>query len=97
MKYITILFALFMAAVVVAADRGTLPASIKALYDFPNGDKVGHFVLLGILSFLVNWTVLSNSPHRSLRPVLIGSGIIGLWRSRSRNSRNATSARAHST
>ncbi|MGC8857073.1 MAG: VanZ family protein [Anaerolineae bacterium] len=30
--------------------------------DFPHGDKVGHFLLFGILSFLINLTTL-----RSLR------------------------------
>ena len=57
MKKITILFGLFIIAVIILADTGHL-GFLAFLYDFPNGDKVGHFVLYGILSFLVNLTFL---------------------------------------
>lgn len=35
------------------ADEGGLPVFISALYTFPYGDKVGHFLLMGVLTFLV--------------------------------------------
>jgi polysaccharide biosynthesis protein VpsQ len=54
MKWLTILFILFMLAIIILADLGAIPAPIKMVYRFPNGDRVGHFVLYGILTFLVN-------------------------------------------
>ncbi|AHG92787.1 hypothetical protein J421_5252 (plasmid) [Gemmatirosa kalamazoonensis] len=42
------------AAIVVAADRNTLPPFIKHLYDWPGGDKVGHVTLLAVLTLLVD-------------------------------------------
>jgi hypothetical protein len=50
MKWLALVFSVFILAVIVGADMGTLLHAIRALYDFPNGDKVGHFVLFGLLS-----------------------------------------------
>ena len=63
-KWLTLAFIAFMAAVVLLADRGQLPGFITALYAFPEGDKVGHFVLFGILAFLLNNSVSLAPPHR---------------------------------
>jgi hypothetical protein len=46
------LFILFISWVIIAADSGTIPPAIRALYRFPGGDWVGHFVLYGILAWL---------------------------------------------
>jgi polysaccharide biosynthesis protein VpsQ len=53
-QIITLLFFVFILFVIFTADTGILPRLITMLYVFPNGDKVGHFFLLGILAFLVN-------------------------------------------
>ncbi len=45
-------FCLFLAWVIYAADTGTFPPFIRALYKFPGGDWVGHFVLYGLLTWL---------------------------------------------
>jgi hypothetical protein len=47
--------AVLMAAfiVIVLADTGDL-GFLHAAYDFPGGDKAGHFVLFGMLSLLTN-------------------------------------------
>jgi VanZ family protein len=45
-------FLLFLLAIAVMADRGTLPVWIRNFYRFPGGDWVGHFVLYGGLAFL---------------------------------------------
>jgi polysaccharide biosynthesis protein VpsQ len=47
------LFFLFLLFVIWAADAGQMPSLFHALYDFPNGDRVGHVVLYGVLSFLI--------------------------------------------
>ncbi|CAK8724561.1 VanZ family protein [Candidatus Electrothrix aarhusensis] len=49
-----ILFLVFFLYVVYSANQGNLPFFIRRLYMFPGGDKVGHFILLGIASFLAN-------------------------------------------
>ena len=53
-KWLAFAFSIFIIVVIVLADMGTLPGLIRGLYDFPNGDKLGHFILYGILSLLLN-------------------------------------------
>ncbi len=52
-RWLTLGFVIFLALVFVWADSGALPAPLVSLYAFPEGDKVGHFVLYGLLSFLL--------------------------------------------
>jgi hypothetical protein len=52
-RWLTLGFVLFLGLIFFWADRGSLPGPIVALYAFPQGDKVGHFVLYGLLSFLL--------------------------------------------
>ncbi len=63
MKYLTALFAIFIAVVISLADAGQL-GFLRGLYDFPYGDKAGHFLLYGILAFLVNLLALRSFPNR---------------------------------
>ena len=70
--FLAAVFFLFIAAIVVLADQGRLPGIIAALYDFPNGDKVGHFFLMGGLSLLVNLAL----PARPLRHHLLASLLV---------------------
>lgn len=52
-KLPALLFLVFILLVILAADAGSLPPLIHAVYDFPGGDKAGHFILYGILAFLL--------------------------------------------
>ncbi len=61
----TALFTLFILAIVLAANTGRFPSLLKRFYDFPGGDKAGHFVLFGILSFLLNKSALIHFPKRN--------------------------------
>ena len=70
MKYLAALFALFIVAVIVLADINQL-GFLKALYDFPHGDKAGHFILYGILSFLLNLAILRSRPPSTLKRVAV--------------------------
>jgi VanZ family protein len=54
MKWFAILFILFMILMILLAGAGRMPEPVKALYRFPNGDRLGHFILFGLLTFLVN-------------------------------------------
>ena len=58
----TLLFFLLIIAIIIAADADQFPDVIKRLYQFPNGDKAGHFILFGILSFLLNESALTLFP-----------------------------------
>ena len=39
-----------LAALVLLADTGRLPAAIQALYTFPGGDKVGHILVAALVT-----------------------------------------------
>lgn len=52
-KLVAFLFLVFILVVILAADRGTIPPFIRALYRFHGGDLVGHFFLYGILALLL--------------------------------------------
>jgi VanZ family protein len=58
------LFFLLIVAIVVGANIDMLPRSLERLYYFPGGDKAGHFILFGILSFLLNKSALTLLPKR---------------------------------
>jgi polysaccharide biosynthesis protein VpsQ len=75
-KWLTILFILLLVVIVFAADSGKMPGFVAGLYDFPNGDKVGHFVLMGLLSLLVNMAVLSGTGRRTLRRAITTSLVV---------------------
>ena len=53
MRRLAVLFLILILVIIVAADRGMIPSFIRAIYNFPNGDRVGHFALYGILAFLL--------------------------------------------
>ena len=76
MKYIAVPFFIFIVAVIVLADNGSLPHSIRAIYDFPNGDKVGHFILFGFLDFFLTRAFLSSFPSKSRGWVTLSIGLI---------------------
>ena len=49
-RWATAVAALALIALVVAADRETLPLVVQRVYDYPAGDKIGHFGLFGSLA-----------------------------------------------
>jgi VanZ family protein len=82
MKRTAILYAILIVILVLAADTRHL-GSLRQVYDFPGGDKVGHFVLFGILSLLMNLSVLQGRPAAGMtRSVILYSlllaGLVGL-------------------
>jgi len=78
LKTLTLLFAFLILAVIVLADAGSL-GFLGFVYSFPYGDKAGHFILYGILSFLLNLTFLrSRHAATSKRVVVIVTLILAL-------------------
>jgi polysaccharide biosynthesis protein VpsQ len=76
MKYLAILFTLFVALIVLLADMDAIPPFIRALYDFPNGDKVGHFILFGLLNLILTLTALRSLRQFDLKRVALSVGLI---------------------
>jgi VanZ family protein len=62
--FVTVLFPLLIIAIVIGANADAFPRPFKRLIDFPGADKVGHFMLFGILSYLFNKSALSLFPNR---------------------------------
>ena len=52
-KLAALLFTLFILWLIVTADSGIFPPFLQYFYQFPGGDKAGHFILYGILTFLM--------------------------------------------
>jgi VanZ family protein len=72
----TALFGLLIVLIIVAADAGRIPKSLERLYDFPGGDKAGHFLLFGILSYLLNRSALTLFPGREPLRVVLSVSLI---------------------
>ena len=75
MKWITFFFLLFIILIIVLADRGQL-GILKLVNRLPYGDKVGHFMLYGILTLLIDLTFFRSFPLRSPKLVAVLSGLI---------------------
>lgn len=75
MKILTVLFAVIIIVIVILADVGRL-GFLAGLYDFPYGDKVGHFILFGILGFLIILTILRSRRFLDPKRVAIWSTLI---------------------
>ena len=69
MKWLAILFGLFILTIILLADLGKL-GFLYSLYDFPYGDKVGHFILYGVLTLLIDLTLLPSSARKSSSTII---------------------------
>jgi VanZ family protein len=82
MKWLAIFFGLFIVAIIVLADNDML-GIMGFVNQIPYGDKAGHFILYGILTFLVDLALFRSRPSISrqlvaLRVALILGLLIGL-------------------
>jgi polysaccharide biosynthesis protein VpsQ len=75
MKWLTVLFTLFILLIIVLADTGKLGV-LAILYRVPFADKVGHFILYGILCLLINLTLFPSVPFQSRKVLVLSSGVI---------------------
>ena len=73
-KLLAFLFFLFLLLIAYWADTGTMPTFLKAIYDFPNADKLGHFVLYGFLAYLL--TVAMPFQHVKILRWIIPLGVV---------------------
>jgi len=82
MKWLAILFGLFIIGIIVIADLGMLDI-LGFINKIPYVDKAGHFILYGILTLLVDLALTRSHPHLNrsllvLRVALILAFLIGL-------------------
>jgi len=75
MKWLTILFALLIILIIILADTGNL-GILSYINRIPYADKVGHFILYGVLALLINLTLFRSLPARSRKWVAVVSGLI---------------------
>ena len=76
MKWITIVFIVFLFFIVIVADLGLGPSFFPFIYYIPGGDKLGHFFLMGILSFLVNSVLKTRKIRIFSINILLGTLIV---------------------
>ena len=76
MKWLAFFFVLFILLIIVMADMGVLAHYLGFLYLYPFGDKVGHFVLYGILALLVNLAVFRSAPPQRRKSIAAKVGLI---------------------
>ena len=76
MQWLAALFALFIILIIVMADAGVLAQYLGFLYSYPFGDKVGHFILYGILALLINLTLFRSHPDQRPSLLAVRCGLI---------------------
>lgn len=82
MKWYAILFGLFIALIIVLANLGLLDI-LGFVNRIPYGDKIGHFILYGILTLLIDLALLRSRQNISpnllvFRVAMILALVIGL-------------------
>jgi len=74
MKWLTFLFGIFIIAIIILADMGHL-GFLRMLTNH-NLDKVGHFILYGSMTLLLDLTFFRSHPHLSRKLILLRVGLI---------------------
>jgi VanZ family protein len=69
-------FSLFLVAIVVLANRGEIDHYLGFFIALPYGDKIGHFLLMGTLSFLVNLCLKARTFSIANLRLLVGSVVV---------------------
>lgn len=75
LKWLTVSFVFLILLLIFLADTGRL-GFLGFINQIPNGDKVGHFILYGILTLLLNLTFIRSLPHRDPKSVVFSIGLI---------------------
>ena len=79
MKWLTILFTLFIFLIILFADLGFLGGPFRIIDSLPFGDKIGHFMLIGMLSFLIISSLFQAFPARDPKRMAIAAGLLLLF------------------
>ena len=74
--WITIGFIILLIGIVIGANIGF--RGFRAFYTVPGGDKLGHFLLIGTLAFLVNASLGARRTRIGPLQPLLGSLLVAL-------------------
>lgn len=78
MKWLTGLYFLLLGVIVFLADQKRFQPLFRRVRDLPYGDKLGHLILMGILSFLLNMALSCRRVRVWKVELLKGSLIVAL-------------------
>jgi VanZ family protein len=73
---LAILFSLFICWIIFLADTGQKIFASTYVRHLPFGDKAGHFLLYGILAFLVNLALNNRKVNILSQRVLLGASLV---------------------
>jgi VanZ family protein len=59
--------------IVILADTSSMPAFLFAIYNMPNGDKIGHVILMGLLGFALNMILFARKVRYFSFHLLLGT------------------------
>jgi hypothetical protein len=74
-RLITVLYITLLAGIVLLADTREYHNVFDAVRRIPGGDKLGHFLLMGLFSFLLNVSLSCRTMRVTSARVLLGSAI----------------------
>jgi polysaccharide biosynthesis protein VpsQ len=72
------LFLLFVAGIIIGSDLGRLRSITGWVGSFPFGDKCGHLVLIGTLTFLLNYGLNGRMLKIGRLNLLLGCAIVAV-------------------
>ena len=76
--WITGIYILLLMSIVYLADRHQYHDLFSIIRSVPGGDKYGHFLLMGLLSFLLNTSLRCRELDVRAMHVLLGSVIVSI-------------------
>ena len=74
----TVLFSIAFVLIIATVNARQRPALIDALYEIPFSDRVGHVVMMGALSLLMNATIASRGGAAVRRNMVVASLVLTL-------------------
>lgn len=76
LKMLTTIYLCMLTAIVLAANNGVLSPWLSWLHSIPFGDKACHFFFVGVLSFLVCVTLISQRPRTGKLAIVAGTVVL---------------------
>lgn len=77
-RWLTAVFIMVLIMIVIIANLGLGSTYFPFIYNIPGFDKIGHFFLMGVLSFLINLLFKAKRIHLSSLDILLGSLVVFL-------------------
>ncbi|WP_353572316.1 hypothetical protein [Candidatus Albibeggiatoa sp. nov. BB20] len=75
---VTVLYVLLIFIIIMLANFGMLPPISLLLLKLPYSDKILHFLLIGGLAFMVNYSLKCSAWHIGNWPILKGSVFVAI-------------------